>query len=256
MKKRYQDINAETIDRWVAEGWEWGRPIDRQTYANAKAGNWDVLLTPTVPVPHSWFMTAGESTVHLKGKRILGLASGGGQQMPIFAAGGAECTVLDYSEKQCESERMVAEREGYAIKIVHFDMTRPLPFADGAFDIIFHPVANCYIREVEPVWRECWRVLRSGGVLLAGLDMGWNFAMDEEGKLGFLPVDPVANEAQRLEMEKSGDGMQFSHTVTEQIGGQLKAGFVLTDVYEDTNGVGLLHERGIPSFTATRAVKR
>ncbi|ALT47495.1 hypothetical protein BC336_0998 [Lactobacillus delbrueckii subsp. bulgaricus] len=24
----YQDINAETIDRWVKEGWEWGKAID------------------------------------------------------------------------------------------------------------------------------------------------------------------------------------------------------------------------------------
>ncbi len=248
MEKSYQDINAETIDGWVAAGWEWGRPIDSRTYAEAKAGRWDVLLTPTKPVPHEWF---GD----LKGKRILGLASGGGQQMPIFAALGADCTVLDYSEKQCESERMVAAREGYQIHVIRADMTKPLPFGDGSFDLIFHPVSNCYIREVEPVWRECCRVLKSGGILLAGLDMGWNFAIDENGKLGALPVDPVANEAQRREMLAAGDGMQFSHTVTDQLGGQLRAGLVLTDLYEDTDGYGLLHERGIPSFTATRAIK-
>ena len=49
--------------------------------------------------------------------------------------------------------------------------------------------------------------------------------------------------------------MQFSHTAEEQIGGQLKAGFVLTDIYEDTNGEGRLHELNIPTFYATRAVK-
>jgi 2-polyprenyl-3-methyl-5-hydroxy-6-metoxy-1,4-benzoquinol methylase len=36
----------------------------------------------------------------------LGLACGGGQQMPVFAALGADCTVLDYSEKQLASENM------------------------------------------------------------------------------------------------------------------------------------------------------
>ena len=99
----YQEINAKTIDRWVDEGWEWGRPISHEVYEAAKAGRWDVLLTPTKPVPHRWF---GE----LRGKRVLGLASGGGQQMPVFAALGADCTVLDYSKRQIESERMVAER--------------------------------------------------------------------------------------------------------------------------------------------------
>ena len=119
-----------------------------------------MVLTPTRKVPHEWL---GD----LRGKKILGLASGGGQQMPIFAALGAECTVLDYSRSQLESERMVAEREGYSIRIIRGDMTRPLPFADGEFDLIFHPVSNCYIREVKPVWKECWRVLRPGGVLLS-----------------------------------------------------------------------------------------
>ena len=23
----YQEINSKTIDRWVEEGWEWGRPV-------------------------------------------------------------------------------------------------------------------------------------------------------------------------------------------------------------------------------------
>ena len=87
----YQDINAETIDRWVDEGWEWGMPISHEDYVRATEGEWDVLLTPTKPVPHEWF---GD----LAGKRVLGLAAGGGQQMPIFAALGARCTVLDYSE--------------------------------------------------------------------------------------------------------------------------------------------------------------
>lgn len=249
-EKSYQDINAETIDRWIEEGWEWGKAIDHQTYTDVLSGKWDVLLTPTKPVPHEWFGA-------LKGKKLLGLASGGGQQMPVFAALGAECTVLDYSVKQLESERMVAEREGYCIEIVRADMTKPLPFADESFDIIFHPVANCYIREVEPVWRECMRVLKPGGILLAGLDMGWNFAIDEANgcRLCHLPFDPIANPEQRKVLEEAGDGMQFSHTVTEQIGGQLKAGFLLTDLYEDTNGIGILHEHGIPAFTATRAVK-
>ena len=127
----YPDINAATIDRWVEEGWEWGKPISHEVYEQAVNGNWDVLLTPTKPVPHEWF---GE----LKGKQVLGRASGGGQQMPIFAALGAECTVLDYSPRQLESEAQVARREGYDITIIRADMTKPLPFPDEAFNLNFH----------------------------------------------------------------------------------------------------------------------
>ena len=141
----YQDINAETIARWVKDGWEWGKPITHEQYVAAKAGKWDVFLTPTKPMPHAWLGS-------LAGKKLFGLASGGGQQMPIFSALGADCTVLDYSPLQIESENEVAARESYTIRAVRGDMTKPFPFDDETFDIIFHPVSNCYIEDVRPVF--------------------------------------------------------------------------------------------------------
>ena len=246
----YQDINAAAIDRWVEQGWEWGRPISHEVYAAALRGQWDVQLTPTKMVPHAWF---GE----LRGKKVLGLASGGGQQMPIFAALGAECTVLDYSERQLASERLVAEREGYAIRIIRADKTKRLPFADETFDLIFHPVSNCYVREVKPIWKECWRVLKPGGTLLSGTDHFVNYIVDEQEEriVSRLPFDPVANEDQRKQLERDDSGMQFSHTLEEQINGQLEAGFTLRSLYEDTNGTGRLHALNIPTFLAMRATK-
>lgn len=246
----YQDLNAITIDRWVEEGWEWGTPISHEEYIAARGGKWDVLLTPTKFVPHAWF---GD----LKGKRVLGLASGGGQQMPVFAALGADCTVLDYSERQLASERMVAQREGYEISIIRADMTKRLPFADDSFDLIFHPVSNCYVEEVCPIFRECFRVLKSGGILLSGLDNGINYITGEDEKIivNTLPFNPLKNPEHRRLLEDTDCGMQFSHTIEEQIGGQLKAGFILTDLYGDTNGEGYLHEHNIETFIATRAIK-
>ena len=39
--ENYQDINAATIDRWIDEGWEWGRPISHEAYVNAcKVNGW------------------------------------------------------------------------------------------------------------------------------------------------------------------------------------------------------------------------
>ena len=247
----YQEINARTIDSWVKEGWEWGKAIDHAAFQAAKNGVWNVKLTPTKYVPHEWF---GE----LKGKRILGLASGGGQQMPVFAALGADCTVLDYSEEQLKSERLVADREGYGIEIIRGDMTKRLPFADESFDLIFHPVSNCYVEEVKPIWRECCRILKPSGILLAGMDNGINYLFDGEAErevVNFLPFNPLKNPEQMRQLEQGNNGIQFSHTLEEQLGGQLEAGFRLTHLYEDTNGSGRLHEMNIPCFLATRAVK-
>ena len=247
----YTDINAETIDRWVENGWEWGVPISQEQFRAAVSGDWQMLLTPVKPVPREWFPP-------LRGTKVLGLASGGGQQMPIFAAQGAECTVLDYSERQLESERMVAAREGYAIEIVRADMTKPLPFPDASFDLIFHPVSNCYIEDVQHVWDECFRILRPGGLLMAGLDNGFNFLFggeDEQEIRYSLPFNPLRDPKLMEELRQTDSGVQFSHTLEEQIRGQIRAGFRLLDLYEDTNGSGFLHEHGVPTFWATLAQK-
>lgn len=246
----YQDINAETIDRWIEDGWEWGVPISHEEYVKALEGDWNVLLTPTKKVPREWF---GE----LKGKKVLGLASGGGQQMPLFAAAGAECTVLDYSSRQIESERLVSSREGYNIEIVQGDMTKPLCFKDETFDLIFHPVSNCYVKDVKSIFQECYRILKKGGTLLSGLGNEINYIVDDDEIkiINHMPFNPLINEEQREQLEKDDAGMQFSHTLEEQLGGQLQAGFRLLDLYEDTNGEGRLHELNIKTYIATKAMK-
>ena len=246
----YQDVNAETISRWIDEGWEWGRPIDHATYERALAGDWDVQLTPTKPVPRAWF---GD----LSGRRVLALASGGGQQGPIFQAAGAEVTVLDYTPAQLDAERTVAEREGYEIGLVRADMTKPLPFADGSFDLVFNPVSICYIREVEPLWHEVARVLAPGGALLTGFDTIVNYLVDlaEERIVWAHPFDPLTNPEARAFLESDDSGMQFGHDLTELLGGMLRAGLMIADLYEDTNGEGRLHEMRIPTYLAVRAVK-
>lgn len=143
------------------------------------------------------------------------------------------------------------------MRIVRADMTKPFPFADKSFDIIFHPVSNCYVKDIAHVFAECFRVLKSGGILLCGLDIGVNYIVDDEEErvVNSLPFDPLQNPEQMKQLVESDCGIQFSHSVGEQIGEQLKAGFVLTDIYDDTNGEGRLHELNIPSFIATRALK-
>ena len=241
-------------DKWSENGCEWSKPISHNDYENAKIGIWGVYLTTCIYVPKEWF---GE----LNGVNLLGLASGGGQQIPLFSALGADCTVFDYSDSQLEAERIVSNREGYSVNVIKGDMTNCLPFNNECFDIIFHPVSNCYIEDVHHVWNECYRVLKKGGILLAGFDNGLNFLFEDDNPLAVvnkLPFNPlIMNEDEYKRMVDNYEGIQFSHTLEEQIGGQLKAGFTLTDLYEDRDreGGAQIGEYA-PQYIATRAIKK
>ena len=71
-----------------------------------------------------------------------------------------------------------------------------------------------------------------------------------------MPFNPLKNQEQMDRLIEEDDGIQFSHTLEDQIGGQLETGFIITDLYEDTNGYGRLHELNVPCFFATRSIKK
>ena len=213
-------------------------PISHEDYVKQKDGPIQVVLTVGKTVPEEWFERA-------PGKKLLGLACGGGQQGPILASRGYDVTIMDYSQYQLEADRMVAEREGISIRTVLSDMTQIFPFEDESFDIIFCPVSNVYIEELDTMWKESYRVLRKGGLLMVGYMNPWIYMFDDdvvwdhpdqELRLMFsLPFNS-------REMEEAGRvtihpeyGYEFSHTWEEQIRGQLKQGFAMLDFYESKN---------------------
>ena len=256
----YTDHNAAAWDAWAKSGCPWTIPCTPEDIRRAREGDWSVYLAASVAVPKEWFAPylKGNS---LAGCRLLGLASGGAQQMPIFASLGADCTVLDYSESQLQRERDVSAREGYAIEIVRADMALRLPFGDASFDLIFHPVSNCYIEDVRHIWNECARVLRPGGVLLAGFSNGIDFLFNDKHPLRVankLPYNPLRmSEKERARVLKNDGAFFFSHTLEEQIGAQLKAGLRLTDLLEDRDRPGQAAAIGAyyPQYLMTRALR-
>ena len=249
----YTEQNAEIINSWKEKySLPWMEPISHEDYLRAANHEELMTLTPTRKVPFSWYGGCG-------GKQVLGLAAGGGQQMAILSALGARCTVFDISQQQLASDRLVSQREGYEIRLIKGDMTQPLPFGDNSFDYVVNPVSNHYIEEVCPVFAEIYRVLKPGGTFLAGLDTGiyWAFWGKEEDRLvNRLPFDPLKDENLRKRLMEEDMSLVFSHTLEEQIGGQLKAGFILKDLLEDTNEAGPFYEYNVPVFILTRAVKQ
>jgi 2-polyprenyl-3-methyl-5-hydroxy-6-metoxy-1,4-benzoquinol methylase len=120
--------SRQAWNRESAQESEWCTPVSPEVIADAREGRWSVILTPRRAVPSSWF---GE----LGGKRVLCLASGGGQQAPILAAAGAVVTSYDLSDEQLEKDRAIAEREGLSIRCVRGDMRDLGVLTDGRFDL-------------------------------------------------------------------------------------------------------------------------
>lgn len=248
---KYTQQNAESINAWKEKyGLPWMEPISHGDFLRAERCEELLTLTPLRKVPFSWY-------AECKGARVLGLAAGGGQQMAILSALGASCVLLDISEKQIESDRLVSEREGYEITLIRGDMTEPLPFADNSFDYVVNPVSNHYIEKTDPVFAEIYRVLKPGGTFLAGLDTGiyWAFWGEEAALCRRLPFNPLRDEELRRKLMEEDMSLVFSHTLEEQIGGQLRAGFILRDLLEDTNEAGPFYDYNVPTFILTRAIK-
>lgn len=254
-----RSYNRTAWDYQVESQNPWTVPVDAQTIAAAREGRWEILLTPTIPVPRDWFPA-------LEGADVLCLASGGGQQGPVLAAAGARVTVYDNSPRQLAQDRMVAEREGLSITTIEGDMRDLSALEDASFDLIVHPVSNVFVPEIRPVWREAFRVLRPGGLLLAGFTNPDNYIfdfekIDNEGvfEVRFsLPYSDTEHldEAAQQRLIDAGRPFEFSHTWDDQIGGQLEAGFVLTGFYMDRfpKEEDPL-SRYMDTFVATRAVK-
>jgi SAM-dependent methyltransferase len=228
--------NRAAWDKQVEGASEWSRPVGPDVIARARSGDWSVVLIGHEPTPRDWFPS------DLDGVDVLCLASGGGQQGPVLAAAGANVTVFDNSPRQLDQDRVVADREGLAIRTVLGDMRDLRAFDDEGFDLILHPVSNLFCPELAPVWRECFRALRPGGVLLAGFmnpDL-FIFDMDAQDNSGELVVrhrlpysDLTHVSSEERERLVGPDApLEFSHTMTEQIGGQLEAGFQLTHFAE------------------------
>ena len=247
------DKQVEGKDRWTI-------PVSTAEIEAARNGDWEIVLTPNIPIPKEWFPP-------LENTDVLCLASGGGQQGPILAAAGACVTVLDYSTNQLAQDRIVAQRDSLEIKTVQGDMADLNMFDDQTFDLIVHPVSNTFVPDVRPVWAEAFRVLRSGGALLSGFTNPLAYLFDEElaeseGILRVvysIPYSDVEN-LPRVKMEKyieAKSPLEYSHTLDDQIGGQIEVGFLIAGFYEDRaseDESDLLSEY-IPIFIATKAIK-
>jgi len=252
-----RSYNREAWNREVEGGQSrWTQPVSPEVIAKAREGEFSILLTENIPVPHRWFPP-------LPGADVLCLASGGGQQGPVLAAAGANVTVFDNSPAQLKQDRLVAERDSLSLRAVEGDAADLSVFEDESFDLVFNPCSTVFMPDVRAVWKECYRVLRPGGILMTGSMNPVHYIFDlykaEEGLLEvahsipYSDLSSIPKEELEEHMQK-GLPVEFGHSLTDLLGGQCDVGFVITGMYEDYM-LDSPSDQYHPSYLATRAIK-
>ena len=250
------DHNREAWNEEVKKGNQWTLPASIEDIDKAKNGHFDIVLTPLKPVPKEWLG-------NIKEKNILCLASGGGQQGPILAAAGAKVTVFDNSDQQLRRDADASEEYDLDIKTIQGNMQDLSCFEDETFDLIIHPVSNCFIDDIVPVWKESYRVLKLNGKLLSGFCnpimymIDWEKAekSDRYELVQAIPYSDLNSLTPKMKQKyiKEKTVFEFGHSLTDQIQGQLDAGFTLISFYED-KGEDLL-DKFTDTFIATNSKK-
>src|SRR5688500_15036207 len=156
----YLEYNRSAWNKQVAKGNRWTVTVSDEEISAARKGDLKIVLTPIKLVPENWFPP--------KGGKVLGLASGGGQQGPLLAAYGYDVTIFDNSDAQLKQDEMMSDKFHLGIKTIRGDMANLSVFEDNSFDMVFNPLSTAFVPDVVKVYREAARVLKKGGVFMTG----------------------------------------------------------------------------------------
>ena len=175
----------------------------------------------------------------IKGKRLLCLAAGGGRQGSIYAAAGAEVTVVDLSPAMLELDREVAAERGINLRTIEASMDHMPSLNEAEFDIVIHPVSTCYVPDVRPVFAEVARVLRPGGVYISQhkqpASLQASIKPEADGKCRieapYYLEHPLPASAEPNLIREEGTH-EFVHRLEDLLGAMCRAGLFIEDITE------------------------
>jgi SAM-dependent methyltransferase len=221
------DHNARAWDRLATTRSALAQPAADQAFAD----------------PRGWL---GGGGVHgrswlperLDGLEVLCLAAGGGKHGPLYAAAGAQVTVVDLSPAMLELDREVARERRIDLAVVQGSMDDLSMLGAGRFDLVIHPVSTCYVPDIGRVFREVARITKPGGLyvsqhkspgsLQATLEAGPNGRYELRfpvTRVESLPPEPPSR------LREAGT-QEFIHSLSAVLGGICTAGFAIEDVSE------------------------
>jgi 2-polyprenyl-3-methyl-5-hydroxy-6-metoxy-1,4-benzoquinol methylase len=183
----------------------------------------------------------------IRGKDVLCLAGGGGQQSAAFGLLGANVTVLDFSEIQLQRDRQTAEHYGHKVTTIKGDMRDLSCFDKESFDMVWHAHSLNFIPDIKVVFKEVAGVIRKGGIYrlsAANPFVEELWSPNWTGK-GYLLTEPY-KDGMEVDIDDTywdiscEDGSQrkvkgpreFKHTLSTLVNGLIEQGFVIQGIWE------------------------
>ena len=171
------------------------------------------------------------------GLNVLCLASGGGWQSILYAAAGANVTVVDLSESMLRLDTREAKRRRFRVQTVHTSMDDLSMFADESFDIVHQPVSSCYVPDLKPVYAGIARVLRSHGLYISQHKQPVSLQISHRSErqqfvigVEYYHEGPLPQQ-QDTAYRESG-ATEYQHRLDQIVGDLCLAGFVIEDLRE------------------------
>jgi ubiquinone/menaquinone biosynthesis C-methylase UbiE len=185
-----------------------------------------------------------------RGKRVLCLAGGGGQQSVAYALLGAQVTVLDITETQLKRDRLAAKHYDVDIDTQAGDMRDLSRFDAHTFDIVHHAHSINFVPEISSVFREVGRVLRPGGLYRLSftnpfIHGTWEDDWDGNGypiHHEYVDGEVVSEDPGWYFEDEDGNEftvegpIEFRHTLSTLVNELTSRGFVILGLWEDTTG--------------------
>jgi len=177
----------------------------------------------------------------VRGLDVLCLAAGGGWQSILYAAAGANVTVVDLSPEMLKKDEQEASRRNYKVRVVEASMDNLQMFADECFDIVHQPVSTCYVPDVTAVYREIARVLRDDGLYISQHKQPTSLQITERDErhryvLGLRYYQDSSLPLVEDESYRESGTVEFLHRWEELVGGLCRSGFVIEDLTEPYRG--------------------
>lgn len=191
----------------------------------------------------------------LRGKKVLDLGCGYGYYTDYFDGIGARTMGVDGSEAMIRIAREKYPKSAFSV----VDITKPLPFAPGSFNMVFCNQVLMDIEEIEGVLRECHRVLKHNGVFYCAIvhpaffDGAW--LADERGYQYAKAVSKYLS-PYVLQNHFWGETTHFHRPLSAYLNAASDAGFALIHAEEPRSYDGDAKNPELPLFFIAEYAKR